>query len=177
MSTPAHRAPHKHRLTRRAKVITAGLALGLAFAGSAAFAAWILNTGTGNVTVASSNWTISLAAPTGGPLAPTGSSYGNSTESIAVTFLQTGQAAVTFNGATATMTEDAGGGVYDTLTDAYVDGCPAADFTNNMSLQTNDNGTQYNPGNHFVLTMTITISASAPTACEGLAPQITVTAT
>lgn len=169
---------------RRKHVAITGLLVGavLFMAAGGAAAAWIFNTGTSNVTTAANMYTINNFALTGGPLQP------GVTETVTATVtnvsggtLVTGVQHLTAAGTT--FTTDSGGGVYDTLTSAFVDTCPAADFSFGPWVAiTGGTGGDWTGGNVALLNgqtelaqAVVTISTSAPqTGCSGIAPKFTV---
>jgi hypothetical protein len=169
------------RQTKKRKTAIVGslVTAGLLFGGGAAVAAWIINTGTGYATTAQGGtWAVSVSPPTNGPLAPTGSSVGTSTEQVPVSVTNstaTGQTLAT--GITVSFNSDANGGVFDELTNAYVDACPAANFSADAStFNTANGGSSVAAGSSASGAITVTIADAAPTACEGLEPEFTVVA-
>ena len=165
------------RLTRRARrVILISTAIVFLTAG-AAFAYFTLtDSGTGYVTDdPPATFTITLTAPTGGQLAP-----GNGViDSIGFTVTNATSTAQTVNNETWALTTDSNGGVYDTLTSQYVDGCQASWFTvvggdGGVALPHSlAAGASLDNGG-----LTVTMPADAGTdqsACQGLDPQVTVT--
>ena len=169
------------RQTRKRKTAIVGslVAAGLLFGGGAAVAAWIINTGTGYATTAQGGtWAVSVSPPTNGPLAPTGSTVGTPTEQVPVSVTNstaTGQTLAT--GIAVTFNSDAGGGVFDELTNAFVDACPAADFSADVTtFNTANGGSSVAAGAAVSGAITLTISDAAPVACEGLEPEFTVVA-
>jgi hypothetical protein len=154
--------------------IAVGATLGaavLAGGGALAFAYFTsTGSGTGNGVVGSaSNWSVTAAAPTGGPLLP-----GSGTETITYTVKNVSNGHQELNGTTAAVTTD-GTGILDTISGHYVDTCLASWFTvTNTSPAAADlanNGTA-----NGSLTITMGDAAANQNACQGLSPQVTISA-
>jgi hypothetical protein len=154
-------------------VVVLGIVAALAVAGGAIAYFTSTGSGTGNAKVGSaSNWTVAVGAYTGGPLYP-----GAGSENVPFTITNASSGAQELQTTTAALTKDAGGGVYDTTTQAYVDGCQASWFTvtDNTPTPAVDlaGGAQYTSGN---ATVTMQDSQSNQDSCQGLTPQVTVNA-
>ena len=162
------------------KVTAIGLAAGLALgAAGAAFAYFTTSgSGTGNGKVgSSSSFTVTVDAYTGGPIYP-----GSGSENATYTVKNPGPADQLLTSTSAALTTDVGGGVYDTTSHAFVDGCQASWFT----VTDNQPTTPAEPvtlasgasatGGSVDLSMPSN-STDNQNPCEGLTPQITVSAT
>jgi hypothetical protein len=124
----------------------------------------------------STNWTVASTASSGGPLFP-----GSGSEAIpfTVTNASAGQQAI--NSIATALTTDNSGGVFDTTSGVFVDGCLASWFTVSNTVPSfpyDLAGT--NPGAAGVYSGTATLTMQdAPTvaqdACQGLTPQIKIT--
>ena len=155
--------------------IAIGATLGAAALGGGGMLAFAYFTstgsGTGNGTVGSaSNWTVTAAAPTGGPLLP-----GSGTQTVTYTVKNVSAGHQEFNTTTAALTTDANGGVYDTVQAKFVDTCLASWFTVTNTPPAGadlaNNGTVSGS-----LTITMTDAAANQNACQGLSPQVTINA-
>jgi len=195
-------------IKKKATILVAG-ALVVGAAGYAG-AQWILNTGTGNVPTAQSAWSVAAGAITGGSLAPSETTgctgtCGSINQAITVTNISGSTCSSGFgcNFGLLYVTpsiESDGTGVWDSLlnsgTGAYLDSCPAADFT--ISQQNGQSGdlvsaatggtgpamsnssplTTYTipAGATENLTFTINLASNAPAACQGIDVGWSVTA-
>jgi hypothetical protein len=155
--------------------IAVGATLGAAVLGGGGMLAFAYFTstgaGTGNATVGSaSHWTVAAAAPTGPALLP---GFGTDTVTYTVTNPSSGHQG--FNTTTAALTTDANGGVYDTVNHQYVDGCLATWFT---VVNTAPAAADVPGGNSVSGSLTISLNNvnSAQDACQGLNPQVTISA-
>ena len=194
---------HPYRRFRAAsgRKKAAALVVGALVMSSAGFAGaqWILNTGNGSVVTAASVWVVNQTGtlPVGDVLAPTGST-GCMTAcvnslTVGVTVTNTSNAAQTLGtlyGNPSMVTD--GAGVFDMNTSAYVDACPASNFsfptqdgqigeTLNWVIggtgpsMTADNGTvgtvQVAAGQTEKFTFQVKIADLAPAACQAIAPE------
>jgi hypothetical protein len=158
---------------RSKKVIMAlaagGLTLGLAGAALAYFTS--TGSGTGNATVGTSgNWTVATSAPTGGLLYP-----GVGTDTVAYTVTNDGSGYQELNGTTAALTTDVAGGVFDTNTNAYNDSCEASWFTVTNTSVSGDVAASADLSSS--LTIQLNDSGTDQDACQGVDPQVTISAT
>jgi hypothetical protein len=129
--------------------------------------------GTGNATVGSaSNWVVTTSAPTGGALYP-----GTGSDVVAYNVQNASTGYQNLAGTTAALTTDTAGGVYDTTSKAFVDGCQASWFTvvNSDTGTPVDlaGGTSYTAG---YATITMQDSGTNQNPCQGLTPQVTINA-
>jgi len=154
--------------------IAIGATLGAAALGGGGMLAFAYftstGTGTGNGTVGSaSNWTVTAAAPTGGPLLP-----GSGTETVTYTVKNVSAGHQELNTTTAALTTD-GTGIFDTISNKYVDTCLASWFT---VTNTPPAATDVAGGNSVggSLTITMTDAAANQNPCQGLSPQVTINA-
>ena len=171
-SLPRHAAPPKPHTKRKylALVIIAPLLL----AGSA-YAYFALSVGTGHVTVADPlNLTITLSAPIGTPLTP-----GGPQQEVPFTVTNNTSQPQTLSAESFAMTSDTAGGVYDTVTNQYVDTCLASWF----SVSGGDGGvplpkvlSQGQSLTAGLVFVTMSNSGTDQSACVNLQPQVTVAA-
>ena len=160
---------------RIGKVFLISLALIIAGTGTALAYFTLTSSGTGYVQDdPPPTFSVVLTAPTGGELAP-----GNGViDSIGFTVTNSTSTDQTINGETWTLTTDSNGGIYDTLTNQFVDGCQASWF----SVDGGDGGVQLphtvTPGASLDNGgMTVTMPADPGVnqdACQGLDPQVSV---
>ncbi len=171
---PAHAAPPRpHKLCKYLIALIAAPILLFGVAG----AYFALNTGTGSFTVSNAGFTISLQPPTGAPLAP-----GNgATQEVAYIITNNTNQTLTLNTETASIVTDQAGGIYDTLTTAWVDTCESAWF----NLTWGDGGIplprQIIPGAAMTAgAMFITMPANSAinqNSCVGLSPEVSLAVT
>lgn len=123
-----------------------------------------------------SPWVVTVAAPTGGFLSP-----GSGTDTDTFTIINNTANTQTLNTVTWSLTTDANGGIFDTITNAFVDGCQVSWF----SLGGGDGGILL-PHSFATGTgitggaVTVTMPANTTvneSACMGTNPQVTVSAT
>lgn len=159
-------------LNTRRRAAVAGSIVAVAFAGVAFAYFTDSGSGTGNATVGSSSpYTVTVDAATGGPLFP-----GAGTTNLAyhVTNVSSGNQQVSL--ITAALTTNAAGGIFDTTSGAFVDGCKAAWFTvtnNPGELPNNLAGGATHDGSADLV---LNDSGTNQDACQGLSPQLTVNA-
>jgi hypothetical protein len=153
-----------------------GLAILLAGAivlgGAGAALAYFTSTGngTGNATVGTAgSWTVATSAPTGGLLYP-----GTGTDTVAYTVTNSGSGYQELNGTTAALTTDVAGGVFDTTTHAFVDGCQASWFTVTNTTVSGDVAPSADLSSS--LTITMQDSGTVQDPCKNLTPQVTISA-
>lgn len=161
-----------HLLKRKRVVATVGVIASLVVAALAVAYFTSTGTGTGNATVgSSSNYTVTVDAATGGPLYP-----GSGTTNLAyhVKNVNAGQQQV--GTITAALTTDAGGGVYDTTSAGFVDGCKASWFTVTNHPGTLPDNLAHNAVHDGSADIVLNDSGTAQDACQGLKPQLTVNA-
>lgn len=175
-----HRSNARHvqrrapRLSHRKKFWLLLVGLPLLMVGSA-YAYFAINQATSHVNVASApDFFISIAQPTGTPLAP-----GVGSETVLFSVVNQQSQPQTLNGETYALTTDLAGGVYDTNTNAFVDSCLASWFTITGTPGTGVTfPTTLQPGG-AIYTGSITVTMPADpnddqTSCAGLAPQVSV---
>ena len=160
------------KVFRSKKAVAVLVAGAIALGGAGAALAYFTSsgTGTGNATFGtSSNWSVASTAPTGGALLP-----GTGTDTVAYTVTNSGSGYQELNGTTAALTTDVGGGVYDTTTSAFVDGCQASWFTVTNTTVSGDVA----GGGDLASSLTIALNDSGTDqdACQGLDPQVTISA-
>lgn len=159
---------------KKKKRVVAGLGAVACLALAAGAFAYFTSTGsgTGNATVgSSSNYAVTVDPATGGPLYP-----GSGTTNLAyhVKNVSTGHQNV--SSITAALTTDTAGGVYNTSSSAFVDGCQASWFTvtNNAGvLPDNLAGGATHSGSADVV---LNDSGTNQNPCQGVTPQLTVNA-
>ena len=186
----------------RRRITTGAIVLGAAFMGMGgyAFAQWILNTGVSSSanspTTASTIFNVTVNAnPTGGAMNQGGvetetwsiANSSTTTQPIDIADITTSIASDS-NGLGGTGVNNGAGGIYNPVTSAYVDTCPASNFTlgtitpiaGGMEMSTTPTTTvtlnTSGPSAFTLFTVTITTSATAPTACEGQSIQTVVSA-
>jgi hypothetical protein len=134
--------------------------------------------GTGNGKVGSSTaFAVTVAGYTGGPIYP-----GSGSENATYTVTNPGPADQLLTSTSAALTTDVGGGVYDTTTAAFVDGCKASWFTvtNHQPTTPAEPATLHASGTATGGSVDLSMPSNSTdnqNACEGLTPQITVSAT
>jgi hypothetical protein len=156
--------------TKKVAIVVVASALGLGLAGGALAYFTSTGSGTGNATVGTSSaWVVATSAPTGGLLYP-----GTGTDTVAYTVTNSGSGFENLAGTTAALTTDVGGGVYDTTSDAFVDGCQASWFTVTNTTVSGDVAA----GNDLSSSLTIQLNDSGTDQdpCQGLTPQVTINA-
>jgi hypothetical protein len=165
----------KRFMTRKVVTIgiAAGLTLGIAGAALAYFTA--TGSGTGHGTVGTSSpLAVNVSACTGPALVP-----GVGTQLCDFTVVNTaGNGSQSFTTTSAALTTDAGGGVYDTTSAAFVDGCQASWFDVSVTTQPTPT-TLADGGSATGGVVTLTMPANTTTnqnPCKTLTPQITVSA-
>ncbi len=157
---------------RSRKIITVLVAGGIVLGGAGAALAYFTSTGngTGNATVgASTDWLVTTQAPTGGLLYP-----GTGTDTVDYTVTNQSTGYQELNGTTAALTTDVGGGVYDTTTSAFVDGCLASWFTVTNTTVSGDVAAAGSLSSN--VTIALNDSGTNQDTCENLTPQVTVSA-
>lgn len=170
-----HRAQHAKPMSRWKKITISSVGI-LALMASGAYAYFNLDaSGNGYVTdEPASPWVVTVATPTGGYLAP-----GNgAVDTDNVTIINGSSSPAALNAMTAALTMDPAGGVYDAITQKFVDGCLASWFT----VTWGDGGVPlphtYAPGTGATLAaVQVTMPANSGTdqsPCMGLNPQVTV---
>jgi hypothetical protein len=174
-------------------------AIGLSVCGVAA-AQWFVNQTQSSVTTAAQVWTFGQS---GGTLLTTGAGiqpgsapevkYDNvNNQSASSQNLDLAMISATFDsdsnglGQGLPGTTTGSGGVYDIITSAYVDACPASNFTVVIAPQANTGSTMLNanptttvsvPAAGFAtVSLSYSINLTAPTACESLQPAVTLQA-
>lgn len=157
---------------RSKKAVAVLVAGAIVLGGAGATLAYFTSTGsgTGNATVGTStDWSVSVAAGTGGPLYP-----GAGTETIGYTVTNPGTGQQELNATSAALTSDVAGGVFDTNTSAYVDTCLASWFTVTNTTVSGDVA----PAGSLSSSLTVVLNDSGTDqdACQGIAPQVTVSA-
>jgi|SRR5579863_455767 len=173
-----HHAQHAKKMPRWKKVVGSAVGISVLMA-SGAYAYFDLDSsGNGYVTVQpASPWVVTVAPPTGGYLAP-GSGV---TDTDNITVINNGSAAATLNTITYVVTTDANGGVFDTITQAFVDTCKASWF----NVIDGDGGIPlphtFSPGAGLTAAA-IFVSMPADSvdnesSCMGLNPQVTISVT
>jgi hypothetical protein len=154
------------------KYVVAAVGVVAALAISAAAIAFFTDsgTGTGNASVGtSSSYLVTTDALTGGPLYP-----GSGTENVAYHVKNESSGQQQVSSITAVLTTDVAGGVYDTTTTAFVDGCKASWFTltnHPGTLPDNLAGGATHSGSVDVI---LTDSGTNQDPCKNLTPQVTV---
>jgi hypothetical protein len=128
--------------------------------------------GTGNATVgSSSHYAVTTDAPTGGSLYP-----GSGIDTVGYHVKNTSAGAQSVSSITAALTTDANGGVYDTTSSAFVDGCKASWFTVTNSPGTLPDDLAGGTTHSGSATIALTDSGGNQDPCQGLTPQLTVNA-
>jgi len=160
------------KIFRSKKVMTVVLAGAIVLGGAGAALAYFTSTGngTGNATVGTAGaWTVATSAPTGGLLYP-----GTGIDTVAYTVTNSGSGFQNLSGTTAALTTDVNGGVFDTTSNAFVDGCKASWFTVSNTTVSGDVA----PSAHLSSSLTITMqdSGTVQDPCKNLTPQVTVSA-
>jgi hypothetical protein len=159
-------------LKRKRVAVPLGVIVSLALAAGAFAYFTSTGSGTGNATVgSSSNYAVTVDAATGGPLYP-----GSGTTNLAyhVKNVSPGQQRV--SSIAATLTTDTAGGVYNTSSSAFVDGCQASWFSVSNhpgTLPDNLAGGATHSGSADVV---LNDSGTNQNPCQGVTPQLTVTA-
>lgn len=129
--------------------------------------------GTGHAAVGNASpYAVAVATATGGPLLP-----GSGSQTVTYVVTNTGSGAEDLNATAAALTTDASGGVYDTTSGTFVDGCQASWFT--VAITDPNLPVDLAPGGSYSAgsaTITMQDSGTNQDACEGLTPQVTVSA-
>jgi len=151
------------------KVVTIGLALGLSLGAAGAAFAYFTSTGTGTgsaQTGSATNWTVTAAAGTGGPIYP-----GQGTETIAFTVKNAGSGNQSFSAATASV-KASGGNV--TVAGVAVPGCLATWYTATAGAPTPAFNTSIVPNGTAAVNVTVTMTDAAVSqnVCQGVNPDI-----
>lgn len=142
---------------------------------SAAYAYFELNVGHGYVSIdAPTTFAISVAAPTGPALAPDGSSA----QTIDFSVTNVTSSPQVLHSETYALTMDANGGIYDTISDTFVDACQSSWF----SIGGGDGGVvlpdTLQPSQSLLNgQVSVTMIAEPNTnedACENLSPQVDI---
>lgn len=128
--------------------------------------------GSGNATVgSSSNYTVTVDAATGGPLYP-----GSGTTNLAYHVKNAGQGQQQVSSITAALKANVAGDVYNTTTSAYVDGCKAYWFTVTNHPGTLPDNLAANANHNGDADLVLTDSNTNQDVCQGVKPQLTVSA-
>lgn len=171
--TPARHATPKTPRRKRKWLVLAVVAPLLI--GGAAFAYFNLDQATSHVNVATTpNFMISIAQPTGTALSP-----GSGTETVLFSVVNQVNTQ-TLNSATYALTSDTAGGIYDTVSNTYIDSCLASWFDVSGTLGAGITLPMTVQAGQAIYTGSITVTMPADptdnqTACEGLSPQVSVT--
>lgn len=162
--------------TRKRRIIALCTLLFVLMAGIASAYFVLVSQGTGHVTDAPvPPFSVILAPPTGGPLSP-----GVNVDTVTFTIKNTTDSTQTLQSESWSLSTDDNGGVYDTITGVYVDGCQASWFTidggdGGVTLPSSmPAGTSFTGG---AVTVSMPINTAVDqSGCEGLSPQVEVTA-
>ena len=157
-------------LKRKRVLIGLSAVVSLALAGAAIAYFTSTGSGTGSASVGNaSNWTVSVAAPSGGPLYP-----GAGSQSFAYTVTNASSGHQQLNGTSASIPAQAGSG--DILTSGVAQaGCKAAWFT---AANTSIAPTNLAGGGSASSSVTVTMqdSGTDQNACQGKSPDVKVDA-
>jgi hypothetical protein len=160
------------RFTKKRVIGALSLIAVLALAGGAFAYFTSTGTGTGNATVGSSStYTVTVGAPTGGTLYP-----GSGTDTVSIDVHNNSSGNQQVSNVAASLTANGSGDVYNANTSAYATGCKASWFTvtpSETGLPADLNG-----GGDYTTSATISMqdSNTNQNACQGVAPQVTVSA-
>ncbi|HXX91744.1 MAG TPA: hypothetical protein VEI83_16115 [Acidimicrobiales bacterium] len=165
---------HK-RFSLKKRIVVAGAGVGL-LAGAGAAYAYFTSTGTGSgdVTVGTAtDWAVTVAAPTGGPLMP-----GSGSETVGYTVTNNGTSAQMLAAVKTTLDTDTNGNVMNANGHA-VNGCLASWFTVTDAHPT-PNQSVAADGGTYQSSATVTLNEQSPAvdqnACQGASPTLTVSA-
>jgi hypothetical protein len=128
--------------------------------------------GSGNATVgSSSNYTVTVDTATGGPLYPDAG-----TTNLAYHVKNVGGGQQQVSSITAALTTNAAGGVFNTATSAFVDGCKASWFTVTNHAGTLPDNLAANATHDGNADLVLNDSGTNQDPCQGVTPQLAVNA-
>lgn len=176
--------PRKPRFFRRHRLLSIGGVLALPVIGvSAYFLATGLGSGQGHFVTGSAPtfaFTVTLSNPHENP-AGTALTPGSGEQDIDVAVSDTTGTVQQIDAGTVSLDHDGAGGVFDTVSSAYVDGCQASWYTASLSYGGSPMTFPFPvPTSGAGFTVVVTMPANAVTnqsACENLDPQVTVSLT
>jgi hypothetical protein len=161
------------KLLRKKRVFVGATVATLALAGGAFAYFTSSGTGTGYATVGTpATWEVTVAAPTGGPLYP-----GAGIETVGYTVTNNSGGNQLLSTTTVALTQGGGGEVLNVSSGKYVPGCKASWFIlSPSSPNLPDNLASKAAYTEGSVTIELKNEPESQNACQGVAPQVTVSA-